>query len=126
MRLILPLTLLVLLFMSYASYAGDPNCIPCIQGGGSTDYLNVTLLSAHTIDSLSGEITLMFEEYTTAEDPTCGDIEVFVDRKNCPYFLVPDSLISEDFCIELCGDSTNCKRWGHCDGCPFWAHSYST
>ncbi|HBC47496.1 MAG TPA: hypothetical protein DEO84_01285 [candidate division Zixibacteria bacterium] len=67
----------------------------------------------------------MFEEYTTAEDPTCGDIDVFVDKKNCAYFSVPDSLISEDFCIELCGDLTNCKRWGHCDGCPFWAHSYS-
>ena len=92
MRPILPLTMLVLLFITYNVYAGDPNCIPCIQDGGGTDYLNVTLLSAHTIDSLSGEIILRFEEYTTAEDPPAEILMFLLIEKTAPISLSPTAL----------------------------------
>jgi hypothetical protein len=98
----------------------------CAAGASGTDYVLVIGQSIERVDSISGRIIVSIGEYVTAEDPTCGDIVAKITTNGCIEMAHPDSVYQRNICIWLCGQPLNCKGWGYCDWCGFWAHSFST
>jgi hypothetical protein len=119
---------LIILFFSCCianeSFAGG-GCSAC-AGASSTDWILAMVLSMERVDSISGRIIISIGEYVTAEDPTCGDIIAKITTNGCIETAHPDSVYQRNICMWLCGKKINCKGWGYCDWCGFWAHSFST